>query len=95
MKLTSQELIKHTRNAFEFYQIELSAPAAAFWIIHPRDYHFLKSEFKEKTVQAKDMPELLGVTAIVAHIWRKPPIIAMNIEDLDFTDEPEEPDNDH
>ena len=84
MKLKYDELVKHTKKTYDFYENECGKPEDAFWLIHPRDYHYLKHELEKSVPKIIPAPQLLGVEAILAHIWRKPPIIAINIKTVDF-----------
>lgn len=83
---TTEELKTHAQNAFKFYQIDLGAPDGAYWLMNPRDYHILAEAFKEKKtfIQEEEFPTILKVPVVTAYVWRKPPIIFMNINDVDF-----------
>lgn len=92
MKPNLEELVKHTRKVYNFYQHEINNSPEVFWIINPRDYHFLKNEFKEKPDNSTTMPMLLEIPAVVAYVWRKLPIIAMNVQliqdDIEINNDP-------
>lgn len=91
MKYTATQLQAHAEKAYEFYMTELGAPEGAVWIINPRDYHFLKSVFDNNKRDVSPMPQLRGIDAVCAHVWRRPPMIAMNIDAIEFLSE--EPEN--
>ena len=87
MRMTTEELKSHAEKAFKFYQIELGAPEGAYWLVSPRDFHVLLEAFQEdkkKSLTSGEFPTLLGVPAVVAYVWRKPPVIFMNVRDVDF-----------
>lgn len=91
-KLDLVELKIHAEKAYAFYKTELGAPEGAIWIINPRDFHYLKREFDGRNLEVTPMPQLLKLDAVVAHVWRKPPIIAMNIDAIEFLQEESEDD---
>lgn len=86
-KFNAQELKEHAEKCYAFYHTDLGAPHGAVWIINPRDFHYLKHEFDQDKRDVTPLPQLRGIDAIVAHVWRRPPIIAMNIKDIEFLTE--------
>lgn len=83
MKLDREQLKEHALEAINVYQVMLGSPQDAFWIIHPRDYHILKDLFPSTSKGTPEYPEILNLPAITAYVWRKPPIIAVNIDDVE------------
>lgn len=86
MRMSYENLIVHAKKAIQVYKNEIGAVKKAFWVINPRDFHYLKSELDHEKYFAGDAPNLAGIRAVIAHQWRKPPIIAININELDFVD---------
>lgn len=92
-RLSLENLLIHAQKALKVYLGEVSNLENAFWVINPRDFHYLKSELDQEKYRAGDVPNLAGLPALVAHGWRKPPIIAMNIDEIEFINDCEpEPD---
>ena len=86
-RMTKEDIKIHAEKAYSLYHELIGAPEDACWIINPRDYHYLKAELDEGKRDASPIPQLLGLDAVVAHVWRKPPIIVMNIQAIDFLEE--------
>ena len=83
-RLTVTQLLRHAQDAIELHKKNIADKENGFWLIHPRDFHFLKRELDNDKFLAGDKPTLAGIEAVLCHSWRKPPIIAMNIGDIQF-----------
>lgn len=78
MNTNKEDLKHHIETARKVYLQELGAPEGAIWIMHPRDYHMAGSMFPIDKIQTKELPVFLDLPCVIAHVWRRPPIIALN-----------------
>ena len=84
LRIHLAELLAHAQKTLELHKTHIGDKENGFWLIHPRDFHFLKSELDQDKLLVGDKPSLAGIEAVLCHSWRKPPIIAMNISEIQF-----------
>lgn len=85
MKIDMLEMSQHVEKLYNEYRNH-GDRKHLLWVMHPRQYHYLKDRFRESKIQTGDFPEILKIPAVVTHVWRQYPVIVLQMQNPEQVD---------